>query len=304
MFDSILEDIRYAIRSGNMLTRIILVNITVFVVLNLLYVFTYFGDQSAVYNFFYSILALPSSFDKLLVRFWTFVTYMFTHKGMFHLLWNMLLLYWFGRIVGDLLGDKRVLPLYLLGGLAGAVVFLLADAWLISGTAGHSSLIGASAAVMCLMATAAATSPDYTMRLILLGPVKIKWIVLVLIFLDVLGTAGGNNAGGSFAHLGGAFFGLAYVYALRQGRDLTTWLQRLFAKAESVNVPTFAPAKTPKQEAPKPSNLKVVHKAKPTNIGNSNQEKMDAILDKIKQSGYTSLSEEEKAFLNEMSHKI
>ena len=135
---------------------------------------------------------------------WAIFTHMFLHIGPFHILWNMLIFYWFGRIVGDLIGDQRVLPIYLVSGLGGALIYFLTANLL--GTV-SSVALGASAAVMGTALAAAILSPDRLMHLLLLGPVKLKYIVGALILLDFISVANNPNSGGAFGHLGGALFG-------------------------------------------------------------------------------------------------
>lgn len=294
MIDSIYADIKRSFRSGNVLTRIIIVNVAVFVLYNLVHVFTFHGNSgqpSGFFEFFRSLFVLPSAPMKFLTRFWTLITYMFTHHGFFHIIWNMLLLYWFGRIIGDFLGDRRVLPIYLLAGICGGLMFFAMDHLLSTGSHGNAFLLGASGAVMGLMVAAATLSPDYTMSLILLGPVKIKYIAGVLFFLSVIGTTGGN-AGGEFAHIGGALFGLIYILQLKRGIDLTAGLQQLFST--KIN---FQGSKKPKKKAP----LKIVHDKRKEAPEMPNQDRLDTILDKIKDVGFENLTSEEKDYLNEAS---
>lgn len=307
MFESILSDIKRAIRQGNNVTRIIMFNAAVFIIINLLYVFTFHGNSGSPSAFYMAIergLSISAQPIEILKKPWTIITHMFLHKGMWHFVWNMLLFYWFARIFADFLGDKRMLPFYILGGIAGAVVFVLADMLLPTGTHGMATAMGASAAVMAVIMATATLSPDYTMHLLLLGPVKIKYIALVILFLDIVGTAGMSNAGGHFAHLGGAMFGVLYVLALRKGTDLTQGLQNLLDK-----IPKIQFKSSPKKKHAK--SMKVVHRKKegkksdqtrPPNDA-SFQEKLDLILDKIKEQGYDSLTDQEKDFLYQASKK-
>ncbi len=299
MFESIIDDIKQAFRSGNTLTRIILVNVALFVLINLIGVFSG-GFQGDFFTAVKNGLSIPGSPITFLKQPWSLITHMFLHVGFFHIFFNMLLLYWFGRIVGDFLGDKRFLSLYLLGGLTGALFYMLSASLLPGSSMIGSYALGASAAVMAFVFTAAALSPDYSMNLILLGPVKIKYIALVLLFMDIVGTVG-NNSGGAIAHIGGALFGMSYVYFLRQGTDLTNPLQQFFG---------FFKKEYPSE--PKRSEyIKVVHKdlSKPKSKSNHkqryiyDQKKIDAILDKINDHGYDSLSKEEKEILYNASKK-
>ena len=305
MLDSIYNDIKRQIQMGNTVTRIIIANVAVFVILNLVYVFDFHAHSGVATDSFYhtfrSFLILPSDPMTFLKRFWTIVTHMFTHKGFWHLAWNMLILYWFARILGDFIGDRKVLPLYLMAGLAGAMVFILTDLLLPTGTGGNSVAMGASGAVVGIMVATATLSPDYTMNLILLGPVKIKWIALVAVFFYIIGTASGGNEGGNWAHLGGAVFGYLYITQLRRGQDLTGWLQRLIYRDRSSKTRTVS---QPKRTQPRKSALSIIHKKeeqKAPGPAMDNQAKLDNILDKIKESGYDNLSQEEKDYLHLMS---
>lgn len=287
MMTSIWDDIKQTFRSGNMISKLIMINIAVYMILALL---------NAFFPFFYENISrwiyIPSAPWSLITRPWTILTHMFAHVGIWHVGMNMLILYWFGRIIGDLLGDRRVLPLYLLGGFTGAVFYFMA-ANLLSNVAGGTAH-GASAAVLCIVAAAAMTAPDYEIRLLFLGVVKIKWIALAIIFFNIIGTASPVNTGGAWGHLGGLAFGLLYVYRLRHGDDITEWLQQLIIRFSSRNANRT---------------LKVRHTAKPSTVSRPKsksqdlQKQVDVILDKIKVKGYASLTDEEKEILFTASKK-
>jgi hypothetical protein len=222
---------------------------------------------------------------------------MFTHEGFWHIFWNMLLLFWFGRIVGDLLGDKRILPLYIVSGLFGALIYLFWDQFLPGGSNGIAIAYGASGAVMAFIFTAATLSPDYMMRLILLGNVRLKYIALGLLFLDLI-VSGSSNKGGFIVHLAGAVFGVLYITLLRRGVDLTGWFKvpefSTRKKIQKTNRNKFKVVH--KQNSPRSSN----RKQKPENTFNKADE-LDRILDKINAKGFDKLSEEEKDFLSKAS---
>ena len=296
MMTSIIDDIKRSFDSGNMLTRIIIVNVAVFMFLALFNAFV-----PSVYASLSNWIYIPSSPIKLLTRPWTILTHMFAHVGLWHMAFNMLILYWFGRIVGDLLNDRRVLPLYLLGGFAGAVVYFLA-ANLIPNVA-HGNAHGASSAVLCIVAAAAWTSPDYTVRLLFLGDVKIKWIAFAIIFVNILGTQGNVNTGGYWGHLGGLAFGMFYVWKLRNGSDITEPMQ------DTINWVADKYNGVPKK---KKTSLKVTHVASKKRVIKKHrtsatsidlQKQVDVILDKIKVKGYDSLTDEEKEILFTASKK-
>ena len=291
MFDSIVRDIQHSFRSGNMITRLIFVNAIVFVVFVLLRVFTYSfttNTNSSIYTtIVHEYLATPGYWKELLFKPWTILTSIFVHEGIWHIAWNMLVLYWFGRIVGDLLGDRKILPLFLLGGILGAIVFNAAFSLIYGLNMAYA--VGASAGVMAIVVAAGVTSPDYIFHLPLIGGVRLKYIVLAIIVMDILGTIG-SNSGGAFAHLGGAILGAYYVNQLRKGIDIGEWINSLMDLVVS------------KFDRKPQSSLKVVHKRrypqqtqKSTNSGS--QLEIDTILEKIKHKGIDSLSDEEKDVL-------
>ena len=303
MFTSIKDDIKLQFQSGNMLTRIILVNIAIFVFIKMVMVFTHFGNVTTIYEKMLDVLSLHADAPKVYFYFWSWFTHMFLHAGTWHLIWNMLLLYWFGRIVGDFLGDERMLPLYILGGLAGGL-FYIGFEYFLPGSGNGSFAMGASAAVMCMLLTAAMVSPDYHLHLLLIGPVKLKWIAIAMLFFDLVGTAGNVNTGGHFAHLGGALFGIVYVTRLHSGQDLTSGLQKFFDFLNNRQDP-IKPAPTKKAAM-----SVVYHKGKESNKRDlevpetdSFQQRLDTILDKINDKGFDNLSDEEKDFLSQASKK-
>lgn len=288
MFKSIGEDIKASFDYGNMIVKLIIINIAVFVVTSLL---------SAFFPFFYAnnilpYLAIPGDLMTLLYRPWTIITHMFLHGGLWHLIGNMITLYWFGNIAGDLLGDKRILPVYILGGLIGALFYSLSYQFLPNI---GSYAMGASAAALAIVFTAVATAPDYVVHLILVGPVRIKFIGLVILFLDIIGTQGYINSGGHIAHLGGTLFGFLFVYLLRNGTDLSLYFNRF------IDLITFNKKPSPKRK----TTLKIAHKSEVLQQNSTKSQptktdisvRVDEILDKIKQKGYDSLTDEEKEVL-------
>jgi len=182
MFDSLWDDVKRGYASGNTVIRLIYINVAVFLVVNvvglLLIPFVGVGaGNNVAMDGLLEWLMVPSQPLKLLTRPWTIVTYMFLHEGLFHILFNMLILYWFGRILQDLLGDHRIMPIYVYGGLAGFLLFFLtANIFpeFYANTYG-TRMLGASAGVMAVVMAAATTAPTYQMSLILIGPVQIRW---------------------------------------------------------------------------------------------------------------------------------
>ena len=300
MFKSIVDDIKFSFRSGNMITRLVIITCAVSIVF--IVTKAVLRGDPGLQSGFIQLLALPGNPLSLLIKPWTLITHLLIHVDLWHLLWNMLFLYWFGRIVGDLIGDHRILPIYLLGGFVGAFAFLIS--YQLMDSIG-SYAIGASAAVMAIVVCAGAVAPDYVMRLILIGDVKLKYIVFFVVLIDIIGVTGSSNTGGHIAHLGGALFGLFYVRQLREGTDLAIPVSNLLNKIASLFKGSNQTGNRKK------TTLNVKYRSDKKNEQNqttrkdttSFQAKLDGILDKIKESGYESLTEEEKEFLFQASKK-
>jgi len=269
------------LRSGSKLNLLIGINIFVFLLINIPGIFeTLLFNTAHIAHFSDEYLLLPASLHKLLTHFWTPLTYMFMHAGIFHILFNMLWFYWFGQIFEDFLGKKRTLGLYLMGGLAGATFYVVCynvfPFYTQIHAADSSTLVGASASVMAVMAATATQLPDYTISLILIGPVRLKWLVLFFIVIDFLGITG-LNAGGELSHLGGALIGFLYIKQLQKGNDWIAIIAKVFKPRPKMKVV----ANNPSKNAPY----------------FPRQEEIDLILDKISKSGYDSLTKQEKEVL-------
>ncbi|MBL0023796.1 MAG: rhomboid family intramembrane serine protease [Saprospiraceae bacterium] len=291
MFKSIAQDISSSFDYGNMVVKLIIINVAVFVLTALTEAFFPVFYMSNILPY----IALPGDFMTLIYRPWTLITHMFVHSGLWHLAWNMITLYWFGNIAGDLLGDRRILPVYILGGLMGAVFYIVSFTFL-SGIGVMA--LGASAAVLAVVFTAVSVAPDYVVHLILIGPVRIKYIGLIIFFIDLIGTRSGDNTGGHIAHLGGTLFGIFFVYLLRSGIDIS----KIFSADKSKFI------KSNRSPLYTKSKLKIAHKAEtilkkihPDTENKPISLKVDEILDKIKSSGYDSLTAEEKEILYQAS---
>ena len=292
MLKSIFEDARREFSFGNMVTRLILINVAVFILVHIVNIVLFAANgatKSPIYTEFIRFFSMSSDVKHILTHPWVLITSMFLHEGFWHILWNMLFLYWFGRIVGDFLGDKRVLPIYLLGGLYGAV-FFYASANLLPGGYGEVRYaLGASGGVMAMVVAAGVIAPDYIMRLLFLGDVKLKYIVMALVFLDMIGIANDMNTGGHFAHLGGALMGWLFIQQLRNGVD--------WGKPFNAFFDWISGQRKPKMRVVKTGGVRKPQKQQ------TDQEKLDEILDKIKQSGYKSLTKEEKEYLFKASEE-
>jgi membrane associated rhomboid family serine protease len=275
------------LRSTSKLYLLIAINVAIFLAINIpLVLEQLFLQSDLIKTYTFDYLALPAYLPKLLIRFWTPITYQFMHSGILHILFNMLWLYWLGQIFEEYLGNKRTIGLYLLGGLFGALFFVISlnvfPFFTHGGAALSGSVVGASASVMAIIVGAATIAPNYTIPLMFLGPVKLKWLVIVYVAIDFLGVTG-PNAGGQIAHLGGAFFGFMYVKQLQKGHDLIAAIAGLFKKR---------------------SKLKVVANNKGKDaVSKPRQEDIDRILDKISKSGYESLTKQEKEILFRASNE-
>lgn len=295
---SIWQEIVYEFRSGNMVTRLIMVNVAVFVVFGLFRLFTFLFQADFIYAAVMEWLLLPADLLKLATRPWTLFTHMFLHGGLLHILFNMLVLFWFGRILREFLGNTKILPVFLYGGLAGAVLMIAAYNIfpVFSEVRSVATALGASAGVMAIVTGAATLVPDYTIRLLLIGPVKIKWVALAIIAIDLISISV-SNSGGHIAHIGGAILGFVYIRQLQAGTDLARpwyWIEdratELFTRRKKPRV-VYTSKQKKQQKAKKQAAKKKQKEDK------ARQDKIDAILDKINESGYDSLTKEEKAFL-------
>ncbi len=305
MFQSIFEDLKREFSTGNIITRLVLINIGVFIAINAVWVITKMINGGTASPLYYDILhffCVSSSIMHNITHPWVFLTSIFLHEGFWHLLWNMLFLYWFGRIVADLIGDNKILPLYLLGGLVGCVVFWASAQIFPYYGNGETYALGASAGVMAIVMTSGMIAPDYNLRLLLIGDVKLKYVVGVLILVDIFGLASDVNTGGHFAHLGGVLMGWFFVQQLREGNDWSEGVNNMLFKIKDFFREKKETVHTAKERK---LVVKKHYRQKPDKLSDMEvQERIDMILDKIKAKGYDSLSNEEKDFLNNASsHK-
>jgi membrane associated rhomboid family serine protease len=306
---TIWEDIKWQYKYGSDLIKLILINIAIFLIVNLISLpFALFKANNPIDVV--SWFSLYASFKNLLTHPWGIFTYMFLHQDFFHILYNMIGLYWFGNIVQDLIGKPKVLPIFLYGGVAGAILYVLAYNVfpLFSNVLAGASNIGASAGVLAIVLAATTISPDYEIGLMFIGRVKIKWIALVYVLLDLINIQHGN-AGGHIAHLGGALFGYTYIKLLQNGTDLarpiyavTDFFSNLFSKKNKLKVEYKKETDKEKEYA---STASSTHKQNTSSTKQelNKQDKLDAILDKINRSSYDSLSKEEKDFLFKISQE-
>ncbi|MGB3848742.1 MAG: rhomboid family intramembrane serine protease [Tunicatimonas sp.] len=295
--NNILDDFKNAFsRPNNGLMKIIVINLVVFLALLFLQVILTLSGNENWYHEVVRQLSLPADLTQFLYRPWTLITYFFTHEGFFHILFNMLFLYWFGMIIMEFLGSEKLVNLYVLGGLAGGVLYMLVYNVLpyFSDRVAVAQMLGASAGVYAVVVGAATFTPNYSISLILLGPVRIKYIAIFYIIVSFAGTVG-PNAGGDWAHLAGAALGFVFIKQLQRGNDLGKPVTSFLTFVKSFFV------QQPKVRVSHRSTTKTKSRARTNGTYSNRQEEIDAILDKISESGYDSLSREEKQKLFDAS---
>ncbi len=304
----IINELKSKYKTGSVVFRLIFINAAVFVLVGMLNLFMLFGIKLNTESW----LAVPADLHSLLFKPWTLITYMFLHYSFLHILFNMLWLYWFGDLFMQFIIPKRMLSVYILGGLSGAVLYILAFN-IIPGfrpMVPVSVALGASASVYAIVIAVCAYIPDFEISLFLIGRVKLKYLALVIIIIDVLSISQGN-AGGHIAHLGGALFGYIFAVQLKKGKDITrgfsVTMDYLFGMFNKKPKMTISSSKYRNVQDVKYTETTTTKKPKSDAQYNkekaANQEEIDKILEKISKSGYDSLTKEEKAALFNMSKK-
>ena len=299
----IFDDLKRTFQQGNIVVRLIYINVVAFVLCTLLSVMLgLFSVPSVEYL---RILSLPADLLQLLRRPWTFITYMFMHADLWHLLGNMLWLYWFGKLFLYFFSAKHLRGLYVVGGLLGGLLYIIAYNLLpvFNDQLYSATLVGASASVLAIAIATAVREPEYRINLMFIGPVRLKYFALFIVLFDIL-YVGGSNAGGHLAHLGGALAGWWFVRGINRGYDITRW----------VNACIDAIGALFRKRERKPRKPKM--KVHVNNAGNDRKtdydynarkkaqsEEVDHILEKLKKSGYSSLTDEEKRKLFDASKR-
>lgn len=293
-----LEEFKNAFsRPNNGHVQLILVNVVIFLVMGVLNVFSTVLKFDDLFIVLHNQFSIPPRLLEFIQRPWTLITYAFMHdlRGIMHILFNMLFLYWFGKLFIEYLGSAKLIALYVLGALAAGVTYLLVFNTIpyFKEIADFPGMVGASGAVYAVMVATATLMPDYTFFLLFLGPVRIKYIAGFYILISFLGSVGAN-AGGNIAHLGGALMGYVYIKQLQAGvnwggwiSSALTWFGGLFSPSPKVKV-TYRKDSGGKRPSPAPG---------------VSQQEIDAILDKISDGGYESLTKEEREKLFKASKK-
>ncbi|KAA6344621.1 hypothetical protein EZS27_007779 [termite gut metagenome] len=294
--------LRNLFQRGNIFIRLIYINVAVFFVIALITVFFQLFNRTTVSMF--SFLELPASFSHFAEHPWSLISYMFMHADFLHLLFNMLWLYWFGMLFLSFFSAKHLRGLYILGGIFGGLLYMVCYNVFpyFRSQMEYSSMVGASASVLAVVIAVAYREPDYSIRLLFFGNIRLKYIALVVVLSDLLFITSGN-AGGHIAHLGGAFTGFGFVVGLNKGVDITSWINKfLDVILVLFNKTTWQHRRKPFMKIQRHSQKIKKHNFAGNRKTYSNV-MMDGILDKLKKSGYESLTTEEKKILFDASKR-
>ncbi|MCK9617473.1 MAG: rhomboid family intramembrane serine protease [Lentimicrobiaceae bacterium] len=291
-------DVKLFFSRKSVLSQLIIVNVGVYVLVSIVSLFFFLFQinpeatgVSGITKLVYW-LAVPADIHSIIAKPWTLITYMFLHENFLHLFFNMIVLYFSGKIFLEYLSERQLLGVYIFGGIAGALVYIVSYNVfpVFSPVLPVSVALGASASVLSILVAIAAYVPQYNVQLIIFGRVKLKYLAIAFVVIDLLSIER-ENPGGHIAHLGGALWGIVYIYF---------FLQKPFMS----KVPSFSLNKYWNKVFTKKSKLKKVYSGtRPVTDEEynarraANQKKMDKVLDKISKSGYNSLTTEEKEFL-------
>ena len=293
----ITENLKRTFKQGDSVIKLIYINAAVFLLVQLLSVFFKLFNSSETYIITY--LAMPAEPLALLHKAWTPFTYMFLHEGLLHFFFNVMSLFWFGKLFLMYFSEKQLVGLYIIGGLFGALFYAVSfNVFPYFAPVLHNSiLLGASASIMAIILATSIQSPNMELQMLFLGNVKLKYIAIFFVLTSLFGVTT-SNGGGQLAHLGGALAGYLFIVSLRQGKDFTSGLSRILDAIFNV----FKPRKMRVKENPN-------RKRAPMSDAEFNANKarkmadIDKILDKIKTSGYQSLTAEEKKRLFDQGNK-
>jgi membrane associated rhomboid family serine protease len=299
---------------GSLLQRLIFINVAVYLIVNIVSLLAFWfnieslliyypnGDYTSKLSHW---LAASSSLIETLSQPWSVITYMFLHLGLWHLVFNMIFLFFAGQYFVRFLGERRLLSIYIFGGLSGLGLYMLVYSIVPYFNAqGSIPILGASASVMATFIAIAAYQPSLPIAFPFVGNVKLKYLAIFYLVMDFAGIRSGINAGGHIAHLGGALYGFYAIYLFKNGKDiffdlypLLNKIKALFSFKKGLKV-TYGGKKN------EPYSRSKVHSDYEYNFRKKQeQEQVDEILDKISKSGYDSLSKREKDFLFKQSSK-
>ena len=290
-------------QDGNALVMLIAINLVVFVLFKFIYIFYFFSytPDVAKASYFADLtknLALPANLHALVRKPWTLVTHMFYHEDVWHIISNMLWLWAFGYIMQDITGNKKIIPVYIYGALAGAIAFIAAYNLIPSfkDQLPFQSALGASAGIMGIAVATTIIAPGYRIFPMLNGGIPLWVLTMIFVIID-LATIPGTNSGGHIAHLAGALAGFLFIYMLRRGYDGSEWMNHFYDWVNNL----FNPDKPAKGKRLRDELFYKTGAQPYKKTPNLTQQKIDEILDKISQKGYSHLTEEEKELLKRAS---
>lgn len=288
---NILEDLKQQYKIGDITTKLIFWNVLLFAIPNIVFALLKLFN---IHIDYLQYIGLSESFSSLVTKPWTIFSYNFFHSGIIHLVFNMLMLRFAGQIFSTYFTQKQLFSVYLLGGVFGGLIYILSYLFLPMLANQSALLVGASASIMAIVFATTTYQPYMNLRLALIGNVQLWHIALVFLVLDLIQLPL-ENTGGHLAHLGGALFGFIYIKVLKSGTDLGSGLNTFLDKVSTL----FSPRKaTPFKKVHKNVQSKSNVKSGPRIVTkDKTQQQIDEILDKISQSGYDSLTKEEKEFL-------
>lgn len=284
----------------NALSRLILINTVIYLTVNIVGLFSILFNftSSAELSPLTKLLSLPAGLSYLANKPWTLFTYMFLQDSFFHLLFNMIMLYFGGTIFQEYLSQAKLLWTYIMGGLLGGLFFILAFNIFpaFSSVTDISIAMGASASVLAIIIAIATYVPDYTVHLFLFGRFKLKYLAIIFIVIDILSIQA-DNPGGHIAHLGGALWGFLYAFSLKKGNDI----YKIFYAFKLPKVTWNK--KSNKFDTTRPRSGRPLSDEDYNFKRTATQDEIDIILDKISKSGYSSLTKFEKEMLFKTSNK-
>lgn len=294
MANTFIDNLKRQFEGGDVLMKLIYINVSVFLLIRILSLGLFLFDIDPLGFLVY--LQVPSDITLLLKRIWTLVTYMFTHYDFMHILFNMLWLYWFGQIFLRFLNERQLGGLYILGGIAGGLLFVFAYNFfpIFTSRINPSFLMGASASVMAIVFAISFYQKDYEIQLLLIGKIKLIYLALFTLGVDLLAITS-TNAGGHIAHIGGALLGIWFALRIKKGKDLTKPINKLLDFV--VNLGKRKPIMRVTYQNRAESDLEYNTRKR------VNTDEINAILDRLRQSGYESLSQDEKRKLFDASKK-
>ena len=279
---NILDDLKLQYRTGGMVQKLIFWNIGCFL-LSLVFFYSFSVGKFQIPYW----IALSSDLGTFVNSPWTLVTFNFFHYGFFHLIFNLLVLHFAGRLFSIYFTDRQLVGVFVLGGIFSGIIFMLS--YIIIGKAGL--LVGASGAIMAILLSATTYAPFMLLRIPLIGIVKLWHVTFVILLLDLIQLPL-DNTGGHIAHLGGALFGFLYIKLLQSGTDLSKGISMILDFFVNLSKPK---KKTPFKKVQRNTTKKAVNSFQDNK--DLTQKQIDDILDKISKSGYDSLTKEEKEFL-------